>query len=605
MGSLKRLRPLMKPYNYFLFFMVITVILTVTMELLVPSALRYIIDVGIKNSNMQAIWQGVAVMLLAALVGAMATLGQGVCRARISQGLAYDIRNKMFAHIQSFSFSNLDKMQAGKLMTRISSDVDMVRHFMSAGLALLLRALLMISGSVVMMFFIDWQLALIMLLLLPLAGVLITGVMVLSRPMFTVVQQKLGVLNTSVQENLAGVQVVKAFVRERYEMRRFRGLNEAYMGENIKVGRLTAVAMPLLAVITNVGIVVIVLFGGLSVISGRLSLGELVAFNSYLLIGMAPVLLLGNVLTMVSRAQASADRVFEVLDTRPAVKIVEAPHRSESLKGRVEFEHVSFHYDSAEVSEYGRLNQAGNTTRYGGGNVLNDVSLIVEPGQQIAILGATGSGKSSLIHLIPRFYDVFHGRILIDDVDVRDWEPEALRKQIGVVLQQTTLFSGTIFENIAYGRPHASLDEVVAAAKAAQAHEFITKMPEGYDSFVEERGANLSGGQKQRIAIARALFISPSILIMDDSTSAVDMETEASIQEALVTLMAQRTTFIVAQRITSVLQADQIMVLEHGRLLAQGNHESLLATSPIYQEIYQSQLGDGAPVAGQTGVAKN
>ena len=605
MSSLKRIRPLMKPYNLFLFFMVITVILPVTMELLVPSALRYVIDVGIKDSNMRAIWQGVAVMLLAALVGAIATLGQGVCRARISQGLAYDMRNALFAHIQSFSFSNLDKMQTGQLMTRMSSDVDMVRSFMSAGLALLLRALLMIFGSVVMMFLFDWQLALIMLLLLPLAGLLIAGVMVLTRPMFTVVQQKLGALNTSVQENLAGVQVVKAFVRERHEISRFRTFSEAYMGENIKVGRLTAVAMPLLAVLTNVGIVVIVLFGGLSVISERLSLGELVAFNSYLLIGMAPVLLLGNVLTMVSRAQASADRVFEVLDTEPAVKVADAPFRSESLKGRVEFEHVSFFYDSAEVSEHGRLNQAGHTTRYGGGNVLNDVSLVVEPGQQIAILGATGSGKSSLIHLIPRFYDAFHGRILIDDVDVREWEPEALRAQIGVVLQETTLFSGTIFENIAYGRPHASFDEVVGAAQAAQVHEFITKMPQGYDSFVEERGANLSGGQKQRIAIARALFISPSILIMDDSTSAVDMETEASIQEALETCMAGRTTFIVAQRITSVLQADQILVLEHGRLLAQGNHETLLANSPIYQEIYQSQLGDGTPVVSQTGAANN
>jgi ATP-binding cassette subfamily B protein len=261
----------------------------------------------------------------------------------------------------------------------------------------------------------------------------------------------------------------------------------------------------------------------------------------------------------------------------------------------VVFEQVSFHYDGAEVSEHSRINEAGHTTRHGGGDVLSEVSFVVEPGQQVAILGATGSGKSSLINLIPRFYDARNGRILIDNVDVREWEPEALRKKIGVVLQQTTLFSGTVFENIAYGRPNATMDEVVAAAKAAQAHDFVSALPHGYNSMIEERGSNLSGGQKQRIAIARALLISPGILIMDDSTSAVDIETEANIQAALETLMANCTTFIVAQRITSVLQADKILVLEHGRLVAEGTHEALLGHSPIYQEIYQSQLGDGTP----------
>ncbi len=595
MSSFKRTWEFVRPYQTVFFFMVITTILPVVMELTVPRALRYVIDAGIEMSNMQAIIQGVAVMLAAALLGAVATLSQGVCRARISQGLAFDMRNTLFAHIQSFSFANLDKMKTGNLMTRLSSDVDMIRMFMSAGLALLLRALLMIAGSVVMMFLIDWQLALIMLVVLPLAAILVTGVMFLARPMFTIVQQKLSTLNSIVQENLAGVQVVKAFVRERYEMNRFAGFNDAYMVENIKVGRLTAVAMPLLALITNLGIVAIIWFGGMSVIGTRLSIGELVAFNSYLLVGMAPVLMLGNILTMVSRAQASADRVFEVLDTEPAIKVADEPFGAETMRGRVVFENVSFHYDGVGPSEHGRFNEDGQTTRYGGGDVLNDVSFTVEPGQQVAILGATGSGKSSLINLIPHFYDAQNGRIWVDDVDVRDWEPEALRKKIGVILQQTTLFSGTIFDNIAYGRSAATLDEVIAAAKAAQAHDFIVALPDGYDSPIEERGANLSGGQKQRIAIARALLIAPSILIMDDSTSAVDMETEAKIQEALQTLMADRTTFIVAQRITSVLHADKILVLEHGRLAAAGTHAELLSQSPIYQEIYQSQLGEDVP----------
>ncbi|MCP4357937.1 MAG: ABC transporter ATP-binding protein, partial [Chloroflexi bacterium] len=291
------------------------------------------------------------------------------------------------------------------------------------------------------------------------------------------------------------------------------------------------------------------------------------------------------------------------LDTEPAVKIAPAPFRADDLRGRVVFEDVSFHYDGLEASAHGRFNEDGHTTRHGGGDVLTNLSFTVEPGQQVAILGATGSGKSSLINLIPRFYDVHNGRILIDDVPVRDWEPEALRQRIGVVLQQTTLFSGSVFENIAYGRPGAMLDEVIAAAEAVQAHDFITALPDQYDSYIEERGSNLSGGQKQRIAIARALLISPRILIMDDSTSAVDMETEANIQAALDRLMSNRTTFIIAQRITSVLRADKILLLEHGRLVAEGTHDELLAHSPIYQEIYQSQLGDDPVETPRRGVS--
>jgi len=592
MNALKRTWTFMQPYNLIFFLMVITVILPVLMELTVPRALRYVIDSGIEMNDMNAIFQGVAVMLLAAVLGAIATLGQGVCRARLSQGLAYDMREDLFAHIQSFSFANLDTMQTGELMTRMTSDVRMVRMFMSAGLALLLRAIMMIVGSVTMMIILDWQLALIMLIILPIAGVVIAAVMVTTRPMFSVVQQKLGVLNNIVQENLSGVQVVKAFVRERYEIERFSTFNMFYRDENIKVGRLTAVAMPILALITNIGIVAIIWFGGMSVIGERLSIGELVAFNSYLLIGMAPVLMLGNILTMVSRAQASAERVFEVLDTEPAVQIADNPHVAANISGRVRFEDVSFHYGgtNGRLSD-DHLNEDGHTNRHGGGDVLHNLNFTVEAGQQIAILGATGSGKSSLINLIPRFYDAHNGRLFIDDIPVRDWEPEALRKKIGVVLQETTLFSGTVHENIAYGRPTATRDDVVAAAQAAQAHDFIVKLEDGYESHIEERGANLSGGQKQRIAIARALLIAPAILIMDDSTSAVDMETEANIQAALATLMANRTTFIVAQRISSVLQADKILILENGRLAAEGTHDELLAHNPIYQEIYDSQLG--------------
>jgi len=568
-----------QPYRWAAALLVLTVILPVAMELVVPRALQFIIDEGIRLGDMNAIWRGSLIMMAAALAGAVATLGQGFCRAVLSQGLAFDIRNMLFGHVQSFSFGNLDHMQTGQLMTRLSSDVDQIRSFASHGLSLMLRALLMITGSVVMLLIIDWQLALVMLALLPIAGLLIWLVFRAARPLFLIVQQKLAALNTIVQENLAGVKVVKAFVRERFEIDRFEGSNVDYMQQHIKVGRLLAVALPVLTVLTNVGIVAIIWLGGLSVIGGRLTVGELVAFISYLMIGMTPLLLLSNMLTLVSQAEASAERVLEVQDTEPLIQ--PAPSVFDvKLAGRVAFDNVSFRYDG----------HSGD----GGQPVLNGVSFAVEPGQQVALLGATGSGKSTLVNLIPRFYDVTDGRICVDGVDVRNWKPDALRSQIGMVLQQTILFSGTVRENIAYGRPDATLEEVVAAAKAAQAHEFILAMPRGYDSVVEARGANLSGGQKQRLAIARALLVKPGILILDDSTSAVDLDTEFRIQRALDKLMTGCTTFIVAQRINSVLNADQILVLSRGRIAACGAHHELLLTSEIYREIYDSQLGDGA-----------
>jgi len=565
----------MQPYWWVAVLLVLTVTLPVAMELVVPRMLQFVIDQGIRVGDLDAIVRGSSIMLGAAFIGALATLGQGFCRAWLSQGVAYDMRNALFTHVLSFSFGNLDHMQTGQLVTRLSSDVDVVRIFASTGLALMLRAMLMIIGSVIMLVVTDWQLSLVTLALLPIAGLLIGGVIWLAKPLFIVVQQKLATLNTLVQENLSGVHVVKAFVREQFEIGRFGAHNIDYMQQNIKVGRLMAVTLPALTVLTNLGIVAIIWLGGNDVIGGRLSVGELVAFYSYLMIGMTPLLMLSNMLTMVSQAEASAERVLQVLDTESMIQAVSSPHEASKVSGRVVFEKVSFHYDDDDGQE-----------------VLDEVSFVVEPGQRVALLGATGSGKSTLVNLIPRFYDVTGGQLRIDGVDVRDWTPDSLRGRIGVVLQQTTLFSGSVQENIAYGQPDATLDEVTAAAKAAQAHEFIMAMPGGYDGSVEARGANLSGGQRQRIAIARALLISPSILILDDSTSAVDLETEFRIQQVLDQLMAGRTAFIVAQRINSVLNADQIIVLDSGRIASQGTHRQLLQSSPIYQEIYQSQLGE-------------
>jgi ATP-binding cassette subfamily B protein len=379
-----------------------------------------------------------------------------------------------------------------------------------------------------------------------------------------------------IQENLAGVRLVKAFVRADYEQQRFRAGNDSLTEQTISAIRLVAVVMPAMMLTVNLGIAGVIWFGGVQVFRGSLQVGQILAFVNYLLSTLFSLMMLGMLLMRLFRAIASADRIQAILDSQPEIGDPSNPISPPVLKGRVAFEQVTFSYD-------------GNA----GEPVLRDVSFSVEPGQMVAILGATGSGKSSLVHLIARFYDVTSGRVMIDGVDVRDLDKAALRKQVGIALQESILFSGTIRDNIRYGSPDASDEEVVAAARAAQAHEFITHLPEGYDTILGQRGVNVSGGQKQRIAIARALLTQPAVLILDDSTSAVDVETEARIQDALSESLASCTGFVVAQRISTVLSADRILVLDEGAIVAQGTHSELLSSSPIYREIYESQLGDG------------
>ena len=616
MRGLARVIRYVGPYKWMAVLGLVTTILPVLMELVTPRMVQFIIDQGIRAGDMVAVWQGSGVMLLAALGGAATTIGQGIARAQISQGIAFDLRNDMFRHIQRFSFANLDRMQTGQLMTRVSNDVDVARMFLSAGLALLLRTVLMVIGSLAMMLIIDWQLSLVMVAMLALSGAVIFWLLRVVGPLFSIVQQKLGRLNTQVQENLAGVHVVKAFVREQHEIDLFNVQNQEYMEQNIKVGRYLAVVMPVLLVLTNVGATMAIWRGGLDVIGGRLTIGELVAFSNYMLIGMSPLLLLSNILSMISRAEASAKRIMEVQDTEPAIQAPLSPIVAKEPEGEITFENVSFHYSGSRTGEApgssvnggedaltrgsmsdGSSANGQGTQRSGNGRnravgeeVLDGIHLRAAPGQKVALMGSTGSGKSTLVNLIPRFYDAVNGEIRLDGVDVRDWEPTQLRKHIGVVLQQTTLFAGTVRENISYGRPDASMEEVVSASEAAQAHSFIMGMPEGYESSVEARGANLSGGQKQRIAIARALLTKPAVLILDDSTSAIDLDTELRLQEALKEKLDGTTTFLVAQRISSVVDADMILVLDNGKIAAQGTHEELLASSGIYQEIYYSQF---------------
>ena len=440
----------------------------------------------------------------------------------------------------------------------------------------LASALVMLVGTLIIIFATNAQLALVTLWILPVALVLFGAFSNVTRPMFTKVQQKLSALNTTLQENLAGIKVIKSFTREKSEERKFNTQADILMKQNIAIARVFTFMFPMVFLIANLGQATTLYFGGKQIILGTLTLGLWEEFSLYLIYLFLPIAQLGFIINQFSQASASATRIFEILDTKNEVTDKPGAMKLPALQGHIKFENVTFRY-------------------FGGGDpVLNNVSFETMPGQTVALLGATGSGKTTIINLLPRFYDPTEGRITIDGHDLLDVTIESLRAQIGIVLQETTLFTGTIRENIAYGKPDASKEEIEAAAKAAAAHDFIMEFPDGYDTHVGERGTTLSGGQKQRVAIARALLLNPHILILDDSTSSVDLTTEAQIQEALDTLMKGRTSFVIAQRISTVMNADLILVLDKGQVVASGKHKELMEESEIYAEIYNSQLVEDA-----------
>lgn len=457
-------------------------------------------------------------------------------------------------------------------MIRATDDVEKVRLFIGQGLLQLLGAVILLTGTVIILFSSNVSLAWTAMPILPIAVVLFVIFANISQPLFIKVQQKLSYLNTVLQENLAGIKVIKAFTREKQQQTKFRAAADDTMEQSIAVSRLFTFMFPLIFMIANLGQAVILYVGGKEIIAGLLTLGEWQEFSIYLMYLFFPIMMFGMIITQMGQAAASAERIFEILDAQS--DILEKPDATmlPDVKGDVKFENVTFRYYS------------------GGEPVLNNVSFEARPGETIALLGATGSGKTTIINLLPRFYDPSEGQITIDGYDLRDVTLDSLRSQIGIVLQETTLFSGTIRENIAFGKPDASLEQIQAAAKAAAAHDFIMSFPEGYDTHVGERGQTLSGGQKQRVAIARALLLDPRILILDDSTSSVDLNTEAQIQAALNTLMKGRTSFVIAQRISTVINADKILVLDKGEIVARGKHAQLMEVEPIYAEIYNSQL---------------
>ncbi|MBN1858915.1 ABC transporter ATP-binding protein [Candidatus Bipolaricaulota bacterium] len=560
----------------------------VVADIAVPFLTQRIIDLGIARGNFHVIWTTALIMLGAALCSALFAIINNALSVRVGQGFAHDVRDSLVRKAQSFSFGNLDRIQTGQLLTRTTSDVNNVQMIVQMALRILTRAPLWMVGAVVMLIITSPRLALLLFAFVPVIVLLVFLFGKRAGKLYLWVQQRLERLNTVLQENLAGVRVVKAFVRERHEEDRFEAANVDLTHRNTQAMRLVAFIMPTMILVMNAAVIGVLWYGGTASAAGDLTVGKIVASVNYLSFALFPLMMLAMMLSPISAASASAGRIFEVLDSDPDVSDRPAARSLSRPKGKISFENVMFSYSGDPDSA-----------------VLKDITFSAEPGETVAILGATGSGKTSLIHLIPRFYDVTDGRVLFDGIDVRDLKLQSLRAQVGIALQEAVLFGGTIRDNIRFGVPSATQSDVVEAAKAAQAEEFIDQLPDGYDTAIGQRGVTLSGGQRQRLAIARALLVRPKVLILDDSTSAVDIETEVRLQDALDQLLASSadstTRFIVAQRISTVLLADKILVLDRGEVAAIGTHGQLLAESQIYQDIYRSQLGAPDIRGGQGG----
>jgi ATP-binding cassette subfamily B protein len=572
--ALLRALKFMRSYRLVATFAVLSVLAAAAADLVSPQLLRSIIDRGIAGGDIALIVRLAVALIGVAILGGIASFLQGYLSARASHGVAYDMRNEIFSKLQTLSFSYHDRAQTGQLITRVTSDVDLVREFVGGGLVQAVSAILLLIGAMTLLLVMDWRLAIVAFTAVPATlAVLLVFVRRLG-PMFREFQVRLGALNTVLQENVAGVRVVKAFGREPFEAERYAGRNTALLDQGLSVRKTVGNAFPLLFSMGTFGVIAVTGYGAVQIVHGALTVGQLVAFTSYLFLLLQPLFIIGFGAQAIARASASAERLFEILDAESEVAERPGSRRLESLEGSVDFRDVHLRYPGSETE------------------TLSGVSFSVVPNTTVAVVGATGSGKTSLVNLVPRFYDVSAGAVLVDGTDVRDLTLASLRGHIGVVMQDSVLFSGTVHGNIAYGRPDASSADIERAARAAQAHEFIEALPQGYETRVGERGVKLSGGQRQRIAIARAILIDPRILIMDDSTSSVDTETEAALREQLDRLMQGRTTFVVAQRLSTVRRADLILVIDEGCVVDSGTHAELLKRSCVYAEIAASQFVD-------------
>lgn len=540
-------------------------------RLITPQIIRTVVDVGIGENQPDVLTRSVLLLLGATLIRGVFRFGEGYLTERVSQGIAYVMRNQLYRKLQSLSFSYHDRAQTGQLLSRATSDVERLRRITGRGILRIVDSLVLLIGTSIILFQMQPLLAALSLIVMPIVIVFMKQYVDRMHPLWHRRQDRIADLTSRLEQNLQGVSVVRGFAQEPAEMGRFGEENDTIFDISMGLTRAGAFRMPFVILLASASAVLILWIGGRFVINGQLTLGELVAFNSYLLQLINPIRRLGFMITMLGESGTSAERVFEILDARSEVQDRPDAREMGRIEGAVTFENVSFSY-------------------VGGAQVLSDVSFHVEPGQVVALLGPTGSGKSTIINLIPRFYDVTMGSIKIDNHDIRSVTTDSLRNQIGIVLQETMLFGSSIRENITFGRTDATQKEVEAAARAAAAHDFVMSLPDGYDTAVGERGVTLSGGERQRVAIARALLLDPRILILDDATSSVDTETEQDIQAALETLMEERTCFIIAQRVSTVRKADQILIIDHGELVAQGRHSDLIRESGIYADIYYRQL---------------
>jgi ATP-binding cassette subfamily B protein len=557
----------------------IFVMFDVVCELSMPFLMGKIVDKGIPALNLQYILRiGIFMIGLALVAMLFGSLNHRLA-AVVSQGYAANVRQALFDRVQSFSFSNIDTFSTASLVTRLTNDVLQLQNTLLMSMRILTRAPLMLVCALVFAIAINARLAIILFIAIPL---LVAGIWLIvgqAERFFTAVQAKIDAVNGTVEENLIGIRVVKAFVREPHEKTKFKKSSDELSDTAIRAGNLVITIMPMMLLILNGATIAVIWFGGRMVKSQQLGTGELVGFISYVMLILQSILMISTVLMMIARARASAERIIEVLDTIPSIADKEPALATDAeeptiQRGAIEFRDVNFKYAATNKGE----------------NVLSDINLTIQPGEFVALVGGTGSGKSTLVSLIPRLYDVSDGQVLVDDVDVRDYKLVTLRSAIGVVLQQNVLFSGTIRENLMWGNAAATQQEIEEAARNAQAHDFIMSFPNGYDTDLGQGGVNVSGGQKQRLCIARALLKKPRILIMDDSTSAVDSATEAKIRTSFRENLKDTTILIIAQRISSVQEADKIIVIDDGRIVGIGTHAELLATNPAYQAICASQM---------------
>ena len=573
MDIIKRLAGMLKPYRKVVAAALGLQLLVILSRMLTPFITRDIVNDVIPTQNLVKLGPLCVELLALVIMRAVSTYVRSLMLERVSQNVTYDLRTGLYRHLQELPYTFYDHHRIGEIMSRMTGDIDGVRNLISSGLITVFDNALNFVGALILMSIMSWKLMLALLIFAPLVALTAWQFNKRIRPAFVNIREQNAVLNTTTQENLAGVRVVKAFTREDYESEHFKTENQKLLGMNLEATRIWSIFVPLMELLSSLCTPVMLLVGGVLLVNHQIDIGTLVAVNGYVWLIINPMRALSGIINMVVQAITSAEKLFYYQDFGSVIREKADAKEPEKFEGHVEFDHVTF--------------------SYGGADVLRDITFEAKPGQTIAVMGATGTGKSSLVSLIGRFYDVKKGSVRVDGIDVRDQKLKPLRRSMGYVMQETFLFSDTLTDNIRFGRPEASQEQVERAARVAQADEFIRKMPDGYETIVGERGMGLSGGQKQRVAIARAVLNDPSILIMDDSTSAVDMETEYLIQQDLKEVLKNRTTFIIAHRISSVKNADMILVLDHeGRIAERGTHQQLLDMKGIYYGMVQDQYRD-------------